>query len=159
MYEILSSIFREVVEEDFILHVDEKMKLYNPRGRDKDKMRMDIECEIHEFNMIKRGVWDAHEDWRIDAVSSFSGKVDIKFIKTWYNINCKKMLNIIEQRDCIDHYVFCQWLERPSTPLRKGDECSYQVLGVLTYNELLNNLQVSKYNGFYVDVRSLICVG
>ena len=154
----MPSIFAEVVDKDFLAHVDKKMKLYNPRGRTKDKLRMDIECEIHEFNQIKRGNWYEHEDWKVDAVTDI-GNIDVKFINKWYNVSCKKMLNLIQQRRDVDYYHFFEWLERPNRPLREGDEVSYRELGILHYDEVMDNLQTSQFNGFYVDVRKMLYNG
>ena len=71
------------VTQDFIDQRDERSKKYNPRGRDGIQLRMDIECEIFEWHMIKEHKWQDDTRWEIDGVCPVYGNVDVKFIKKW----------------------------------------------------------------------------
>lgn len=147
------------VTQDFIDHRTEKAALYNKRGRSDNRFLMDLDAEIYEWYMINHGDWNAHEDWRVDAVQPCGDYVDVKFISKWYNISCTKMHNIIQQRNVLDGFVFMEWVDRPERPLECGDRVTVRRLGYIEYDSLLGLIQVSrgKWGGFYADVRK-VCV-
>ena len=142
------------VPAEFLEYRAEKAKLYNRRGRNENKFLMDLDCEFHEWTMIKEGLWEPSDDWRIDAYT-LGKAIDVKFISKWYNISPLKMCNILQQRFILDGYLFFEWITRPGTPLQEGDEISYRQVRYVDYETLLDNVRVSKYNGHYVDVRGI----
>jgi hypothetical protein len=84
------------------------------------------------------------------------GDVDVKFVKKWYNLTCQKLIYILKQRDLIEHFIFCEWAERPERLLEAGDIVKVNVLGAIKYWKVLDALRTSQFNGYYVDVKKLI---
>ena len=145
------------VTQDYIDDRDEKATIYNPGNRSEEVFLKDIECELLEYTLIKRDKWrSCPDDWRIDAVDPILGAIDVKFIKKWYNISCKKYIYLNQQRGTTDAYVFAEWLNRPTGLLKAGDEVCVNILGWLPYETALSQVQVSGYNGFYLDARKAI---
>ena len=141
------------VTKDFINQRDARAEIYNPRGRSFERLKLDIECEIFEWWMIDKGTWQDHIDWQVDGVDQLNGNVDVKFIKTWYNIPCNKMVYLLKQRELTDNFFFCEWNDRPERLLVAGDMVKVNTLGILEYWELMDIIKPSKYNGFYADIR------
>ena len=145
------------VTEDYIADRDHKSTIYNPGNRSKEKFLKDIECEILEYTLIKRDKWrSCPEDWRIDAVDPILGAIDVKFINKWYNISCKKYIYLNQQRGTTDAYVFAEWINRPTGLLEAGQEVQVNLIGWLPYETALKRVQVSGFNGFYLDARKAI---
>jgi len=144
------------VTQDFINQREQRAKIYNPGQRSETQLRLDIECEIFEWDMISKGIWDDDDRWQVDGVCSIYGNVDVKFIKKWYNIPCQKLIYILRQRDITETFFFCEWNYRPERLLEDGDQVKVNMLGALPYWDLLDNIKTSKYNGYYVDVKKLI---
>ena len=156
------------VPAEFIKYRAEKEKLYNRRGRDRNKFLMDLDCEIYEWYMIDIGEWKAHDDWRIDAVlknvhsalpsEDTEANIDVKFIKKWYNLSNTKMLNFVKQHDVIHGYLFMEWVYEPTRPLEEGDDVACRQVRYLPYTDLANIIQISrgKWGGFYADVRGTL---
>ena len=103
--------------------------------------------------MIDKGTWQDHIDWQVDGVDQIYGNVDVKFIKTWYNVPCNKMVYLLKQRELTDNFFFCEWNDRPERLLVAGDMVKVNTLGILEYWELMDIIKPSKYNGFYADIR------
>jgi len=141
------------ITKDFINQRDARAEIYNPRNRSFEQLKLDIECEVFEWHMIDKGTWQDHIDWQVDGVDQLYGNVDVKFIKTWYNIPCNKMIYLLKQRDLTDNFYFCEWHERPQRLLVAGDIVKVNTLGILEYWELVDIIKPSKYNGFYADIR------
>ena len=140
------------VTKDFIDQRDARAEKYNPNGRTLEKLKLDIECEIYEWSMIKENIWQDHRSWKVDGI--FNGEYyDVKFIKQWYNIACKKMIYLLQQRNVCTHFVFCEWASRPERLLEAGDEVVVNRLGKIEYWDLINMIKPSRFNGFYADVR------
>ena len=144
------------VTDDYIKDRDYKATIYNPGNRSKEKFLKDIECEILEHYMINRDVWTGSDTWKIDAVDPILGAIDVKFITKWYNISCKKYIYLNQQRGTTDAYVYAEWLNRPERLLEAGDTVCVNVIGWLPYETALSQVQVSKFNGFYIDARKAI---
>lgn len=144
------------VTQDFIDQRDARAKKYNARGRSEVELRLDIECEVFEWHMIKEGKWKDDDRWQVDGICPIYGAVDVKFIKKWYNVSCQKMVYLLRQRDITRHFIFCEWASRPDRLLEAGDEVSVRWLGGLSYWDVIDNLQTSKYNGFYIDAKRLL---
>ena len=149
----MNRVVNITVTQDFIDQRDARAKKYNARGRSDLELRMDIECEVFEWHMIKEGKWKDDDRWEIDGHCPVYGAVDVKFVKKWYNIPCQKMVYLLRQRDITNSFMFCEWVERPERLLEAGDEVAVRVLGAIDYWELIDSLRTSKYNGFYVDVK------
>ena len=141
------------VTKDFVNQRDARSEKYNPRGRSLEQLKLDIECEIFEWHMIDRGTWQDHDAWQVDGVDQLYGNVDVKFIKTWYNIPCNKMVYLLKQRDITDNFYFCEWKDRPQRLLEVMDTVKVNTLGILEYWELVDLIKPSKFNGFYADIR------
>ena len=144
------------VTKDFINQRDARSEKYNPRGRTFEQLKLDIECEIFEWWMINKGTWKDHEAWQVDGIDQIWGNIDVKFIKTWYNIPCQKMVYLLKQRELTDAFLFCEWNERPQRLLIVNDVVEVNPLGILEYWELLDIIKPSKYNGFYADIRKYL---
>ena len=141
------------VTQDFIDQRDARAEKYNPNGRTLEKLKLDIECEIYEWAMIKEGHWADYDGWKVDGVFNNNVFIDVKFIKTWYNIAPKKMIYLLQQRDIVTDFIFCEWGSRPERLLEAGDEVVVNRLGKIEYWDLINMIKPSRFNGFYADVR------
>tara|TARA_A100001037_G_C15096843_1_gene611901 strand:- start:759 stop:1220 length:462 start_codon:yes stop_codon:yes gene_type:complete len=140
------------ITKDFIDQRDARAEKYNPNGRTLERLKLDIECEVYEWAMIKENHWKEHPSWKVDGV--FKGiNIDVKFIKTWYNISPKKMVYLLQQRDTTHEFFFCEWDSRPERLLKAGDKVKVNSLGILPYWNLIDIIKPSKFNGFYADVR------
>mgnify|MGYP003117058099 FL=1 len=144
------------VTKDFINQRDARAEKYNPRGRTFEQLKLDIECEIFEWWMINKGTWKDHDAWQVDGIDQLWGNIDVKFIKTWYNVPCQKMVYLLKQRELTDAFLFCEWNERPQRLLVPGDTVKVNPLGILEYWELIDIIKTSKYNGFYADIRKYL---
>ena len=143
------------VDKKFIMQRNKRAKLYNPGKRSKEQLLRDIECELYEYEMIKKGRWQDADIWQVDGYA-FHGAIDVKCIKAYYNVSRKKLVNLIKQREYIDYYHFIEWKSRPDRLLKTGDVVEFNHLGEIKYNDLLDNLKISfKTEGFYVDVRKI----
>ena len=138
---------------DFIYQCDARATKYNPRGRTYEQLRLDIECEIFEWWMINKGTWKHHSSWEVDGIDQIWGNIDVKFIKSWYNIPCNKMIYLLKQREITNAFLFCEWHKRPQRVLKPGDKVQVNTLGILEYWELIDLIKPSKFNGFYADIR------
>ena len=141
------------VTQDFIYQCDARATKYNPRGRTYEQLRLDIECEIFEWWMINKGTWKHHSSWEVDGIDQIWGNIDVKFIKSWYNIPCNKMVYLLKQREITYAFLFCEWHKRPQRVLKPGDKVQVNTLGILEYWELIDLIKPSKFNGFYADIR------
>ena len=141
------------VTQDFIYQCDARATKYNPRGRTYEQLRLDIECEIFEWWMINKGTWKHHSSWEVDGIDQIWGNIDVKFIKSWYNIPCNKMVYLLKQREITNAFLFCEWHKRPQRVLKPGDKVQVNTLGILEYWELIDLIKPSKFNGFYADIR------
>jgi len=141
------------VTQDFIYQCDARATKYNPRGRTYEQLRLDIECEIFEWWMINKGTWKHHSSWEVDGIDQIWGNIDVKFIKSWYNIPCNKMIYLLKQREITNAFLFCEWHKRPQRVLKPGDKVQVNTLGILEYWELIDLIKPSKFNGFYADIR------
>ena len=141
------------VTQDFIYQCDARATKYNPRGRTYEQLRLDIECEIFEWWMINKGTWKHHSSWEVDGIDQIWGNIDVKFIKSWYNIPCNKMIYLLKQREITNAFLFCEWHKRPQRVLKPGDKVQVNTLGILEYWELVDLIKPSKFNGFYADIR------
>jgi len=141
------------VTQDFIYQCDARATKYNPRGRTYEQLRLDIECEIFEWWMINKGTWKHHSSWEVDGIDQIWGNIDVKFIKSWYNIPCNKMIYLLKQREITNAFLFCEWHKRPQRVLKPGDKEQVNTLGILEYWELIDLIKPSKFNGFYADIR------
>lgn len=153
------------ITEEFISYVTDKTKLYNPRGRSENQLRMSIECELHEYLMIQSGEWSAHPDpdqWEVDAYDGGIA-IDVKFIyKDFWNFLPHQVENLNRQRGFVDKYVFMEWCERPRRPMKVGDVVSYRQLGEMSHEEACNRIRASFHPWFqkkgythYIDLRHL----
>ncbi len=141
------------VTQDFINQCNVRATKYNPRGRTYEQLRLDIECEIFEWWMINKGTWKHHSSWEVDGIDQIWGNIDVKFIKSWYNIACNKMLYLLKQREITNAFLFCEWYKRPQRVLKPGDKVQVNTLGILEYWELIDLIKPSRFNGFYADIR------
>lgn len=144
------------VKKAFVDQCNERAKIYNARGRKPEQLRRDIEAEIFEWYMIDSKQAKDHDSWKVDMVLPNWGKVDVKLINKYYNISCTKLLHILQQEGEVDNYVFIEYIKRPDRILKAGDKVSIRVLGHLSYNQLKENLKVSRFNGYYVDIHRLL---
>ena len=51
---------------------------------------MDLDAELLEFDMIKTGHWQAHDSWMVDAINAAGNKIDVKFIRKYWNVSQEK---------------------------------------------------------------------
>jgi hypothetical protein len=155
-YDVAGKLVEIKITQDFVDQRDERSKKYNARGRSEVQLRLDIECEVFEWYMISIKNWKDDSRWEIDGNCPVYGNVDVKFVKKWYNLTCQKLIYILRQRDLIEHFIFCEWAERPERLLEAGDTVKVNVLGAIKYWKVLDALRTSQFNGYYVDVKKLI---
>ena len=147
-----------VVSDGFIKHRSEKFEQYNQRGRTARKFLMDLDAELLEYHKLVCGEWRAHNSWMVDAIDERGRKIDVKFIRKFWNVSREKALNLLKQRTVLDGYMFMEWVSKPSRPLRAGDEVEVRQVGYVSYDNVTDNLRKSfkEPDGFYVDVRKII---
>jgi len=153
---LMQSEFTITVKKSFVDQCKERSKIYNPRGRTQERLLRDIEAEIFEWYMIDTKQAKDHPSWKVDMILPNWGKVDVKLINKYYNISCTKLLNILEQEGEVDNYVFIEYIQRPDRILKARDKVSIRVLGHLPWRTLKESLKVSRFNGYYVDIRGLL---
>ena len=144
------------VKRSFVTQCNKRAEIYGANGRTKEKLRRDIEAEIFEWYMIDKDLAKDYDSWKVDMILPNLGKVDVKLISKYYNISCKKLLHIKQQQGEVENYVFIQYLERPDRVLKTGDKVKIRVLGSMSYDELWQNIKVSRFNGYYVDVHGFL---
>lgn len=119
-----------------------------------------VQCELFEYEMIRRGKWKDYPGWAVDGVCPTLGNVDVKMIepngKPWWNIPPPKARNIFRQYDIIDHYFFIR-ADKMFNIFEAGDKVNIEILGYSTYKDVCKNIQVSKTYGYYYDTRRAIC--
>ena len=146
------------VTQDFIDYRTDKSQIYNQRGRSDRKFLMDLDAELYEWDKLNYDEWRAHDSWMVDAYDEWDRKIDVKFIRGFWNVSREKTLNLIKQRDVLDGYLFMEWISKPSRPLQAGDEVEVRQVGFLSYGDVADNLRKSfkEPDGFYVPVRKLL---
>ena len=112
-----------------------------------------VDCEVYEYVMIQDNIWGDFPGWQIDGYSDKYGAVDVKVIEKYWNIAPLKVRHIFRQRNAIDHYYFIEKINWPEGLLVDGDEITIGFLGVMTWDEVADSIEPSRYNGMYVDVR------
>ena len=143
------------VTQEFIDQRNAREKVYNAFGRSKAVVLKSIECEILEFDMISSGNMTDDDRWEVDAVNAYGKTVDFKNIKKYFNVQRRKLLNILKQQGIVDHFTFWEWTSRPDRLLIAGDVVEVNIIGTLSHQDVLDSLKVShKTDGFYVDVRN-----
>ncbi len=63
------------------------------------------------------------------------------------------MRNICRQHGIIDHYYFLKIVNPTLVRFEVGEVIEFKWLGVLSYEEIMKQIQCSGGNGHYVDVR------
>ena len=146
------------VTQDFIDYRTDKSQIYNQRGRSDRKFLMDLDAELYEWDKLNYDEWRSHPSWMVDAYDEWDRKIDVKFIRGFWNVSREKTLNLIKQRDVLDGYLFMEWVSKPSRPLQAGDEVEVRQVGFLSYGDVADNLRKSfkEPDGFYVPVRKLL---
>ena len=148
---------RLVVTNDFIEYRHEKVNQYNQRGRTDRKFQMDIDCELFEWTKLRAEEWYPHPSWMVDGITPEGRQVDVKFIQKYWNLSGSKITNIIQQRKYVHDFYFYEWIDRPKRPLEAGDLCEVRRVGILSYDEVADNIRPSfKAQGqYYLDARKL----
>lgn len=146
------------VTQEFIDYRTDKSQIYNQRGRSDRKFLMDLDAEIYEWDLLRTYEWVSHPSWMVDGIDKRGRKIDVKFIRKYWNVSREKTLNLIKQRTILDGYQFMEWVSKPNRPLQAGDEVEVRQLGFLHYGDVADNLRKSykEPDGFYVDVRRLL---
>ena len=146
------------VKQEFIDYRTEKSQQYNQRGRSDRKFLMDLDAELYEWDKLNYDEWREHPSWMVDAYDEWDRKIDVKFIRGFWNVSREKTLNLIKQRDVLDGYLFMEWVSKPSRPLQAGDEVEVRQVGFLSYGDVADNLRKSfkEPDGFYVPIRKLL---
>lgn len=150
-----------IVKQEFIDYRSEKQAQYNQRGRSDRIFLMNLDAELYEWDKLNYDEWRSHDSWMVDAIDEWDQKIDVKFIRKYWNVSREKTLNLIKQRNILDGFLFMEWLERPNRPLVAGDEVTVRRVGYVPYGDVADNLRKSfkEPDGFYVDVRKLIDQG
>lgn len=144
------------VHMSFINQCLERAKKYKAGKRSPEQLYRDIECELYEWYMIDSSQALDYPTWEVDMTTEKHGNVDVKMIDKWYNITCTKLTHIMKQRRKVKHFVFVEWIDRLDRPMVPGDKVFVNVIGAVKYNDVLDNLRASQYNGFYFDARKFL---
>ena len=128
------------------------------RGRSERQFLMNLDAELYEYDKIRFDEWREHDSWMVDAYDEWDLKIDVKFIRKYWNVSREKTLNLIKQRNILDGFLFMEWVERPGRPLVAGDRVSVRRLGYIPYGIVADNLKKSfkEPDGFYCDVHRLL---
>jgi len=117
------------VTQEFIDHRTEKQGQYNQRGRTDRKFLMDLDAELYEWYMMSTYKWLPFGDWKVDAIDEKGRRLDVKFIRKYWNVSREKTLNLIAQRHIVEYYCFMEWINRPNKPLQVGDIVEIRSVG------------------------------
>ena len=149
---------RIVVTDGFIDHRNKIMKKYKQGKRDDNDFIMNLDCELYEYEMITKGDWFPTDSWEIDGhdgINSF----DVKFVPgKYWSISRFKLLNVLAQKGFVDRYRICRWFDHPGRPLVEGDEVEVEILGDIQYDTTLKSLNVSKHDGYYINLKEFFDV-
>ena len=149
------------VTQEFIDQRKKNFELYNAGNRSDRKFLMDLDCEVVEFEFIAAGQWQCGkaigQGWEVDAIVD-GKRADLKFVQKYWNISPRRIVNIIRQRNTIDEYHFWEWVDRPNRPLEAGDKVEVRFVGILSYDDVADNIKPSfkQAGGHYVAIRQLI---
>ena len=146
------------VTPEFISHRTDKSQEYNQRGRSDRKFLMDLDAELYEHHQLSTYEWVSHPSWMVDGIDKRGRKLDVKFIRKYWNVSREKTLNLIKQRNILDGYLFMEWVSKPARPLEVGDEVEVRQIGYVPYDLIADNLRKSfkEPDGFYVDVHKIV---
>ena len=146
------------INQDFLDRRAEKKELYNQRGRTDRKFLMDLDAEVYEWHMMATYQWLPYDDWKVDAIDEQGKRLDVKFIRKYWNVSREKTLNLIAQRNIIEYFCFMEWVQRPNRPLQLDDTVEIRHVGNVSFDMVADNLRKSfkEPDGFYVDVRRLL---
>lgn len=119
---------------------------------------MDLDAELYEWEMLRTYEWVSHPSWMVDGIDKQGIRLDVKFIRKYWNVSREKTLNLIKQRKVLEGYLFMEWVDKPNRPLVAGDAVTVRQIGFLQYDTVADNLRKSfkEPDGFYVDVHTLI---
>lgn len=147
-----------LVTQELYDKVTANAMLYNKVTEDMVTLDMAkrCECELYELQLMSEGRWQEYDGWAVDGISDEYGHVDCKTIiggKPWWNINKHSMRNICRQHGIIDHYYFLKQVNPKIKRFEVGETISFVWLGVMSYDQVMKQIQCSGGNGHYVDTR------
>lgn len=146
------------VTQELYDKVTSNAMLYNKVEEDMVTLAMAkrCECELYELQLMTEGRWQQYDGWAVDGISDKYGHVDCKTIigdKPWWNINKLSMRNICRQYGIIDHYYFLKIVNPKIKRFEVGEVIEFKWLGVISYANVMKQIQASGGNGHYLDVR------
>ena len=150
--ECQSLIGKIKITQEFVDLRNKMATTFKSGGRDKNTKLLHADCLIVEYMLTQKGyALDAKTIKHDFIVESFNAKVDAKIISKWFNIPGDKVSwyvsNINENE--LTHFAFYKWLSRPLNPLSVDDEVEVEFISAEEAKHVLNNINISKYDGYY----------
>lgn len=140
------------IDQEFIDYRNEHKDLFQANGRDDKTRLMNADCLIVEYSMIKHALAIDSNCKEFDyEIRMFNAKVDAKIYDKWFNIPSDKVewyMNNIRS-GLLTHFAFYRWVTKPVKPLIVGDVVQTTFINVVPAEEVLKNVRVSQYDGYY----------
>mgnify|MGYP003353303387 FL=1 len=125
---------------------------FRSNGRDDTTRLMHADCLIVEYTMVQSGFAEESYCKEFDfEVRKYNAKVDVKIFDKWFNIPSDKVdwyLNNIN-KGLLTHFAFYRWVSKPTEPLEAGNVVQVKLIEVRSAEEVMKNLNVSNYDGYY----------
>ena len=140
------------IDQAFIDYRDQMKWKFQSNGRDENTRTMHADCLIIEYSIVQAAMAEESycKEFDID-LRLFNAKVDIKIYDKWFNVPSDKvewyLMNI--KKGLLTHFAFFQWKTKPVKPLVVGDTVGFNLIEVRTAVDVMSNLNVSNYDGYY----------
>ena len=140
------------IDQAFIDYRNQMKWKFRANGRDENQRLMDADCLIVEYTMIQSAFAEESYCKEFDyEVRQYNAKVDVKIYDKWFNIPSDKLewykMNI--KKGLLTHFAFHRWVNKPTKPLVVGDVVKTELVNVISAVEVLSNLSISQYDGYY----------
>lgn len=140
------------IDQAFIDYRNQMKWKFKANGRDDNTRLMNADCLIIEYSLIQGAMASNPGGKEADILlEDYNSKIDIKIYDKWFNIPSDKVTwytnNIRE--NLLSHFAFYRWVNKPVKPLEVGDVVQVSLTSVVLAEEVLRNVNVSQYDGYY----------
>jgi hypothetical protein len=140
------------IDKAFIDYRNQMKHKFKANGRDDNTRLMNADCLIIEYSMVQSAFATESYCKEFDfEVRVYNAKVDVKIYDKWFNIPADKvewyLMNI--KKGLLSDFAFYRWVNKPLKPLVVGDVVQVELVEVRNAKEVMQNLNVSQYDGYY----------
>ena len=146
------------VSAAFIKQRDANAKKYVSRGRSPEKMRIDCQHELYEFDKVHKGEWKSGDSWKVDGIDPTYGRIEVKNCPGPYLFtpNAQKTAVQRQQIGHVENFCAVKLLGDASRLLKVGDIVEIEELGYFPFEDTMNRMMPSGYNtGHYIRLDTL----